>query len=95
MRQVNELLSIAEMSERKARLTQIRNASKALMLQLNISPNQNQLPFVLGIPSAKDNTQAISEWLIRQTNQSEINNDSFSNLRLQLRSILEDCTGYF
>ena len=64
---INEVVGKKDSTERKALVANARNAATALMIGLNISPEQNQLPFVLGIPEAKDNAQAISEWIMRQS----------------------------
>ena len=90
---ITEVINIKDATERKALVANARNAATALMIELNINPEQNQLPFVLGIPEAKDNAQAISEWILRQSKSSKIDNDSYRSLRLKLMNILEDCQG--
>lgn len=90
---INEVVGKKDSTERKALLANARNAATALMIELNISPEQNQLPFVLGIPEAKDNAQAISEWIMRQSKSSKIDNDSYPILKSRLMGILEDCHG--
>lgn len=90
---INEVVGKKDSTERKALLANARNAATALTIELNISPEQNQLPFVLGIPEAKDNAQAISEWIMRQSKSSKIDNDSYPILKSRLMGILEDCHG--
>ncbi len=79
----------------RLRLQKAYSAANSLMMQLQI-PEGNHLLYVLGYPSASDNKDAISQWILDMDSSLVITNESYLNLKRKLRCVLSDFnTGEF
>lgn len=72
----------------------IKRVRDSILAQLHISPDGQQLPFILGIHKARDNACAIEGWLNQQNDISSTLNGEYGHLLERLRYELESKVQY-
>ena len=72
----------------------VKRLRDSILAQLHISPDGQQLPFILGVHKARDNARAIEGWLNQQYDISSTLNGEYENLLTRLRYELESKVQY-
>ena len=72
----------------------LKRLRDSILARLNISPEGQQLPFILGVHKAKSNACAIEEWLSRQSDLESALNGEYDYLLMRLRYELENKIQY-
>ncbi|MFT7527109.1 MAG: hypothetical protein ACI9LY_002261 [Arenicella sp.] len=92
---IKELIDIKATTERKAQLVTLRNYATDMMRIFNIAPEKHELAIMLDVPEARDNAQAIYEWLLRESRSSKIDNDTYQTLCSKFEDRFEDRYGEY
>lgn len=92
---IKEVIDIKATTERKAQLVTLRNYATDMMRIFNIAPEKHELAIMLDVPEARDNAQAIYEWLLRESRSSKIDNDTYQTLCSKFEDRFEDRYGEY
>jgi hypothetical protein len=92
---IKELIDIKATTERKAQLVTLRNYATDMMRIFNIAPEKHELAIMLDVPEARDNAQAIYEWLLRESRSSRIDNDTYQTLCSKFEDRFENRYGEY
>lgn len=81
--------NLHKQNEEKAYEKKIQVIANNLIQQLRV-PLGNHLIYLLDAPKAKNNEQAVKEWLKSNTTRFELNELDFEQLKVKLKMKLED-----
>jgi hypothetical protein len=92
---IKEVVDIKATTERKAQLVTVRNYASDMMRIFNIAPEKHEFAIVLDVPGARDNAQAIYEWLLRESRSFKIDNDTYQTLCSKFEDRFENRYGEY